>query len=68
MQRRIHVGEEVPDVAYDDAHDLILGHDAVEHEAEAHQDPGQIGSCEDEQAEEGKAGVRVAARPDVDEG
>ena len=67
MQRRIEVGEEVPHVADQHAHDLILRDGAVEGQAEAHQDPGQVGRREDEQAEEAQASVWVAPRPDVDE-
>ena len=68
MEGRIDVAEEVPDVADDDAHDLVLGHVAVQDEAEAHQHPGQVGGGEDEQAEEAEPRVRVAPRPDVHQG
>jgi len=67
VERRVHVGEEVPHVADEHAHDLVLGHGAVQHQAEAHEHPGEVGRREDEQAEEAEAGVRVAARPDVDQ-
>ncbi len=49
------------------AANLILRHRAVQHETETHQDPGQPGGGEDEQAEERQTRVRVAAAPDVDE-
>lgn len=68
VQRRVDVGEEVPDVPDDDPHDLILGHGAVQHEAEPHQHPRQVRRGEDQQAQEAQPRVRVPPRPDVDEG
>lgn len=49
-------------------HDLILGHMAVQDQAESHQHPGQVGRREDQQAQETELGVWVATRPDVDQG
>lgn len=68
MQRRVHIVEEVPHMADDDAHKLVARHAPVQHEADAHQHPRQVRGAEDEQAQEAHEGVGVAARPDVDEG
>lgn len=68
MQWWVYVVEEVPNVANDDTHYLVPGDRAVHKQAEGHQHPRQVRSCEDEQAEEAQSGVGVAARPDVNEG
>ena len=68
MEAGPYVREEVPDVADDDAEDLVLGYRAVHEQAESHQHPRQVGRFEDEQEEEGEPRFRVAARPDVHEG
>ncbi|KAI5287060.1 hypothetical protein KEM52_001772, partial [Ascosphaera acerosa] len=67
VKRGPDVGEEVPDVADDDAAELVLGNGAVHEQGEAHQDPGEVGRGKDQQAEEVEADVCVAARPDVHE-
>lgn len=67
MKRRVNIVEEVPDVAHHDAADLILGHDAVDDQAECHQHPREIWGREDQHAKEAKASVGVSAAPDVDQ-
>lgn len=67
MKRGIDIGKEIPDVAYNDAHNLILWNGTMEHEAEAHQDPGQVWCCEHQQAEEAQSRIRIPSRPDVDQ-
>ena len=67
MKRRVHIGEEIPDVAYNDSHDLVSRNGAVHEEAEAHQDPRQIRRREDQKSKEAQSCVGVSARPNVDE-
>ena len=67
VQGRVHIIEEVPNMANDDPHDLVLGDDAVQDKAEAHEDPWEVRRGEHQQAEEAQPGVRIAPRPDVDE-
>lgn len=52
MKRRIDVREEIPDMPDHHAHDLVFGDVAVEDEAEAHEDPGEVGRGEDHEAQE----------------
>lgn len=49
------------------ARNLILGHQAVQHQRKRHQHPRQIRRREDQQAQEAQPRVRVAPAPDVDE-
>jgi hypothetical protein len=65
VKRRVDVIEEVPDVADNNATNLILGHNAVHNQAEGHQNPGKIWRSEDQYAEETESSVWVAATPDV---
>lgn len=65
MKGRVHIGEEVPNVADNNAHDFVPGNCTVHDETEAHQDIGQIWSCEDEQAQKAQPSLRVATRPDI---
>lgn len=65
MERRVDVVEEIPDVAHHHAADLILGHDAMDDEAEGHQHPRQVRRSKDQQAEKAEAGLGVAPAPDV---
>lgn len=67
VERRVDVAEEIPDMADDDTHNLVLGYSAVEDQAETHKNPRQVWRGEDQQAEEREPRVRVAAGPDVDE-
>lgn len=67
MKRRVDVIEEVPDVTDDNAADFVLGHDAVDDQAECHQDPGEVWGGEDQHSQEAEASFRVATTPDVDQ-
>jgi len=68
MQGGVHIIKEVPHVPNDDAHKLVPRHGPVQHEADAHQHPRQVRRAKDEQPQKAHEGVRVAARPNVDEG
>ncbi|KFY41118.1 hypothetical protein V494_03223 [Pseudogymnoascus sp. VKM F-4513 (FW-928)] len=52
---------------HNNAHNLILRYGAMQHKAKPHQHPRQIRGGEDQQPQERELGIRVAARPDVDE-
>jgi hypothetical protein len=67
VKRRVDVIEEVPDVADNNATNLILRYNAVHNQAEGHQNPGKIWRGEDQYAEETESSVWVAATPDVDQ-
>lgn len=47
VKRRVDVIKEVPDVADNNATNLILRYNAVHNQAEGHQDPGKIWRSED---------------------
>lgn len=65
VKRRVDVIEEVPDVADNNATNLVFGYNAVHNQAEGHQNPGKIWRSEDQYAKETESSVRVAATPDV---
>lgn len=67
VQRRVHVGEKVVDVANNDAHDLVLGNAPVQDQADAHQHPWQVRRRKDHQVKKAEPCVGVASRPNVDE-
>lgn len=68
MERWVNVAEEVPNVPNDYTHNLVLGNGAVQDETEAHENPGQVRRGENEEPQEAESCVRIASRPDVDEG
>lgn len=67
VQGRIDIVEKVPDMAHHHAADLILRDDTVHHKAECHQHPGEIRGRENQQPQETKTSIGVAATPDVDQ-
>lgn len=68
MQGRVHIVEEVPDMANNHAHELVLGNGAVQHKTNAHENPRQVRRAKHQQPQKTHKGIRVAARPDVDQG
>lgn len=65
---RVYIREEVPDVANNHTHNLILGHRSVHDETEPHKHPRQVRRRENEKAEEAEPGLGVASGPDVYQG
>lgn len=65
MERWVYIVEEIPHMANQHTHDLVLGNATVEREAESHQHPGQVWRGEHQQAEEAEPRVWIAPRPDI---
>lgn len=67
VQGWIDIREEVPDVADNDTHDLILGNGAVQDQAKGHENPRKVWSCENQQAQKAQSRIRVPSRPYVNQ-
>lgn len=65
MEGRVHISEEIPDMADDNTHDFVPGNCTVHDETEAHQDIRQIRRGKDEEPQKAQPSLRVAARPDI---
>lgn len=60
MHGWIDISEEVPDMANNHAHDLILWNCPVHNKTEAHQHPWKVRCGKDKQAEKAQPGIWVA--------